>query len=126
MGRFVRARSKVIQEQLQPREIEAIALREALSWTKEWRRNKCIFECDAKGVVEAIKEGGGCSYFHTIIEDCREILKHFNEVLVVFCYRSANMVAHLLAQATCSMSGTQEWLVTAPDFIICTIAAEAE
>lgn len=76
-------------------------------------------------MVEAINTEGGQSYFHMIIEDCRDILKHFTDVLVVFCPRSANMVAHLLAQATYSMSDSQEWLTTAPDFIMCNIAAEA-
>lgn len=47
-GRFVRARSNVLRRKLQPPEAEAMGLREALSWTKDWRNNKCIFECDAK------------------------------------------------------------------------------
>lgn len=106
MDLFVRARSKVIQRYGQPREAEAIGLREALLWTKEWRSYMCIFECDAKGVVDAINTKGGRSYFDMIINNCINILKHFSEVLVVFCPRSANMVAlaHLLAQAMYSVS----------------------
>ncbi|XP_074355726.1 uncharacterized protein LOC141695374 [Apium graveolens] len=123
-GRFMRARSQVVQGCLQPREVEAIGLREALSWTKNWRRSKCIFECDAKALVEAVNGEGGQSYFHTIVDDCKDIIKHFDEVLVTFVPRSANMVAHLLAKATYSMSGLQEWVSTAPDFIICNIASE--
>lgn len=45
-------------------------------------------------------------------------------MLVDFVYRSANTVAHLLAQATCSMSGLQEWLSVAPEFIVCNLASE--
>lgn len=60
-GCFIRARSKVIQGRLQPREVEAIGLREALSWTKEWRMTRCIFECDAKSVVDAFHTAGGHS-----------------------------------------------------------------
>lgn len=123
-GQFVRARSQVIQGSLQPREVEAVGLREALLWVEKWRRRKCVFECDAKEVVDAVNGEGGLSYFHMIIDDCREILKHFDEVLVAFVPRSANTVAHLLAKATYSMSGSQEWLNTAPDFIMCNIASE--
>lgn len=57
-GRFIRARSTLVQGRAQTREIEAMGLREALSWTKEWRTHKCIFECDAKQVVEAIHARG--------------------------------------------------------------------
>lgn len=124
-GCFLRARSTVVQGQFQPREAEAIALREALSWIKSWRRSKCIFECDAKMVVDAVNGGNGSSYFHMIIDECKEILQHFEEVLVVFVHRSANNVAHLLARASYSMSGLQEWLNTAPNFISCNLACEA-
>ncbi|XP_074323039.1 uncharacterized protein LOC141659986 [Apium graveolens] len=123
-GYFFRVRSKVLQRNLQPREAEAMGLREALTWTKEWRNNKGIFESDAKGMVEAINGGSGSSYFHMIIEDCREIHKYFSEVLVVFTYRSANTLAHLLAKATYFMSGNQEWLLTAPEFISCIVDVE--
>ena len=37
-----------------------------------------------------------------IIEDCIDILKHFEQVLVMFVYRSANTAAHLLAKAAYS------------------------
>lgn len=43
--------------------------------------------------------------FDTIAEDCSELTKHFDEVLVIFVHRSANKIAHLLAQASYSMSG---------------------
>lgn len=63
--------------------------------------------------------------FHSIIEDCIELLKHFSEVLVVFEYRSANTVAHALARDACSMSGHREWLHTAPEFIRCNLIFDA-
>lgn len=102
-----------------------MGLREALSWVKEWRSSKCVFECDSKQVVDAIKTPAGRSYFDTIIGDCKDILKHFTDVLAVFVPRSANMIAHLLAKATYYMSDYQEWLISAPDFIMYDIAVEA-
>ncbi|XP_074374083.1 uncharacterized protein LOC141714463 [Apium graveolens] len=95
---FLRARSNVIQGRFQPREAEAIELWEALSWIKNWRHNKCVFESDSKLLVDAVNDTGGAAYFHMIVDEFRDIIKHFKEVLVVFAYRSANMVAHLLAR----------------------------
>lgn len=127
-GHFIRARSKKIQAGYQPRIAEALSLREALSWTKEWRSSKCVFETDAKALVDAInkvKENQGRSMFDTIVDDCRELIKHFQEVLIFFVPRSANGVAHLLAKGAYSMSGLQEWINTAPDFLICNLDLEA-
>ncbi|XP_074374276.1 uncharacterized protein LOC141714670 [Apium graveolens] len=53
-GRFVRSKTNVFTQQMQPREAEAMGLKEALSWVKEWRHNTCVFECDAKLLVDAV------------------------------------------------------------------------
>lgn len=116
-GAFVRVRNQKIDCQLHPREAEAVGLKEALSWTENLGFKNCIFETDAKLVVDAIKENTGCAYFHTIIEDCVDLLKHFDNVLVQFVHRSANVVARTLARATHSMSGIQEWSIVALNFI---------
>ena len=76
-------------------------------------------------MVDAVNGDGGNSNFHTIIDDCVRLLKHFSEVLVVFEYRSVNTVAHLLARAAFSMSGPMEWHSTAPEFIRCNLIYEA-
>lgn len=99
------------------REAEAISLREAMSWVKELGLKCCVFETDSKVLVLACNGQGGETYFHTITFDCIQLLKHFDQVLVEFVYRSANCVAHELAKAAHSMSGLGEWLVTPPDFI---------
>ena len=57
------------------------------------------------------------SRINTIVSDCIELFKHFENVLVEFVSRSANEVAHKLARATHSMSGIHEWLYTAPEFV---------
>lgn len=59
--------------------------------------------------------------FDTIVEACSESLKNFEEVSIVFVSRSANSVAHRLAQAAYSMSGPREWIGAAPDFISCNL-----
>ncbi|XP_074373281.1 uncharacterized protein LOC141713413 [Apium graveolens] len=107
-NQFMGARSNLVRGRTIAREAEALSLKEALSWTKERAVTKCIFESDAKLLVDAIHGFKGRSMFDTIVENCSEILKHFEEVLVVFAHRSANTVAHLLAQVAYSMTGLRE------------------
>lgn len=116
-GEFVRARAQKIEVNMQPREAEAVSLKEALSWTKELGFQKCIFETDAKMLADACKGVPGRSFFHTIVLDCVDFFKHFDEVLVEFVHRSANGVAHTLARAAHSMSGFQEWIDFASEII---------
>ena len=124
-GNFLRGRSNVLQRIAQPREAEGLSLKEAISWTSTWRTEKCIFETDSKLLVDAVNGIRGRSYFDLIAEDCHELMKHFDEVLLVFVPRSANRVAHLLAKAAGSLSGLQEWDSTAPELIHCNLALEA-
>lgn len=114
-GHFVRARVSRVAGNWQPREAEALSLKEALSWVKELNYDYCVFESDSKQLVDACNGQEGESYFHTIVSDCVDLCKHFNHVLVQFVRRSANGVAHLLA--THSMSGPREWDVHPPEFI---------
>lgn len=67
------------------------------------------FETDAKLLADVCHGGQGRSYFHTIVMDCVDFLKHFDNVLVEFVHRSVNGVAHLLARAIHSMSDLQKW-----------------
>ena len=116
-GHYFRARINSTPGRMQAREAETLSFKEALTWMKGWRTTRCIFEMDAKLVVEAVHGPRKNSNFHVIIEDCIEILKHFEEVLVSFDRRFANRVAHMLAQATHSMPCLVEWDHTAPEFI---------
>ncbi|KAL8102066.1 hypothetical protein AgCh_026811 [Apium graveolens] len=116
-GRFLRARNKRVEAVLHPREAESLSLKEALSWAKDLGFQKCSFETDAKLLVNACKGEHGRSYFHTIVKDCVNYFKHFDQVLVDFVSRSANDVVHVLARATHSMSGSHEWVNTPLAFI---------
>lgn len=47
-------------------------MKEALSWTKEWRSGKCILETDSKLLVDAVTGVRGLSYFDPIAADVQE------------------------------------------------------
>lgn len=104
-GMFLRARSNVISGVRTPLEAEALSMREALSWIKGWRTIKCVFESDSKLVIDAFQAPKGRSLFDTIIEDCIEFIKHYDEVLLAFVPRSVNSVVHEIVRATYSSSG---------------------
>ena len=56
--------------------------------------------------------------FDIIVEDCRELAKHQEDVLVKFVPRSTNSVAYEVDRAAYSNSGLREWYDTASDFIM--------
>lgn len=120
-GSFLRARSNIITGVRTPREAEAMSMREALSWFKNWRTTQCVFESDSKLLIDAILAPGGRSLFDTIVDDCNELSKHYDEVLFEFVPRSANNVAHELARVACSSAGLREWYDIAPEFILCNL-----
>lgn len=116
-GEFVAARCRRIKGAWNPREAEAIGLKEALSWTIAQGYQQCVFETDSHALALACNGRSGRAFFSTIVDDCLYLLKHINLVLVEFVYRSANTVAHVLAQASYSMSDVGEWVYIPPRFI---------
>ncbi|XP_074352075.1 uncharacterized protein LOC141691236 [Apium graveolens] len=124
MGSFVRARSSAVRGIFHPREAEAISLKEVLPWNKEWTNSKCIYETNSKFSVDAIYGTRGKSYFDTIMDDCVELFKHFEQVLVVFVPRSVNIVAHILAHVAYYESNLKELFINALEFIDCNLILE--
>lgn len=116
-GQFLGARSRRIRGAWQPREAEAIGLKEALSWVIDQGYSHCIFETDSAPLAAACNGSPGNAYFGALVGDCLHLLKHINPVLVVFAYRSTNRVAHALAKASYSLSDLGEWYVTPPMFL---------
>lgn len=70
---------------------------------------QCIMVTDSQMLAEACNGRPGEAIFGIIVQDCVNLLKHINPVLVRFVYRSTNNVAHTLAKAAYSMSGGGEW-----------------
>lgn len=116
-GQFLYARCRCLDGARQPREAEAIGLKEAMLWVKELGITHCLVETDLKVLVDACNGKPGEAYFGNIVLNCLELIKRIDHVLVKFIYSSANNVAHVLAKAMYSMSGLGEWFATLTDFI---------
>lgn len=117
-GEFIRAMCKQMTGSWSPREAEALSLKEILCWMKQFGFARCIVETDSKLLADACNGSSGRSHFHSIVNDCVDLIKHFDEMLVRFVPRSANGVAHLLARVSRSMSGLKEWETVVPNFLL--------
>ncbi|KAL8097271.1 hypothetical protein AgCh_030413 [Apium graveolens] len=106
-------------------EAEAMAFKEAMQWALVNGWKTCIFESDAKMMVDTVHSVAGNSPFYFIVRDCVNLFRYFDELQVCHIRRSANGVTHVLAQAARSMSDlVQVWHVVVPEFISHVIVAD--
>ena len=108
-GGFIAAKCQSFPGSFHPREAEALAVREALSWIKHLKLSKIIIEIDCLTVYSAlISQSASSNGFDLIIADCRAIAQLIGEVRFSFVRRSANAAAHSVARVGGSMSGLGE------------------
>uniref|UniRef100_A0A803PEZ1 RNase H type-1 domain-containing protein n=1 Tax=Cannabis sativa TaxID=3483 RepID=A0A803PEZ1_CANSA len=90
---------------VQPSLVEAIGVKEALSWIKEKGWQRIILETDSLVVVQALESNVEMqSIFGSVIIDCINLLNSLVNVYVRFVKRSANNTAHCLARGACYWS----------------------
>lgn len=116
-GKFVAARGIQWNGVFSPREAEATAIREALSWIKSLSLDKVYIETDSLQVVNSLNSFLGESSFHVILNDIKNVLCDFSHVFLSFVKRSANGVAHAIARQAVSSTGCSEWLSVSPPFL---------
>lgn len=86
--------------------MEAVVIREALSWVKDRRKDFVIMEIDCLHMAQAVNSlATDDSTFGLIINDCKNILATLQHVRVAHVKRSANTAAHRLARVAVFMSG---------------------
>lgn len=80
---------------------EAIAVKEALSWAKEWTHKTITIESDYLLVVQLIRSAAPMrSRLGQVVMECREFLRQLNNIELYFIKRSTIMSAHELARVT--------------------------
>ncbi|XP_012087681.1 uncharacterized protein LOC105646438 [Jatropha curcas] len=106
-GEFIAAKTMLLHGQFNALHAEALSVREALSWIKAKAWSSIIVESDALMVVNAINSSTVTddSSFGLVISDCKLLINEIDNVECRFVYRSANVVAHLLATGLHSLSG---------------------
>ncbi|KAM6544988.1 hypothetical protein CsatB_025724 [Cannabis sativa] len=89
----------------QPSLVEAIGVKEALSWIKNKGWEHVTLETDSLVVVQALQSNVVMhSVFGSTITYCLNLLKSLSHVNVCFVKRSANNTAHCLARGACYWS----------------------
>lgn len=100
-GQFLEAISSCKLGMVSPEMAEILGVREALSWIKRKSWQRVIVETDSLVVTQSIRSSVSMvSYFGSIVEDCRSMLKELPDVKLLFIRRSANRVAHHVARAS--------------------------
>ncbi|CAH9141098.1 unnamed protein product [Cuscuta epithymum] len=82
-----------------PREAEALATREALSWIKETSWSNIDVESDALQLIKAIQDGQQESAFGVIVEDIKDLSTSISGIEFTYVKRSANRVVQNPAKA---------------------------
>ncbi|XP_074325830.1 uncharacterized protein LOC141663881 [Apium graveolens] len=95
------AKTRCFSEVMNPILAEAMAVKEALSWAKEWSDNIITIESDCLVVVQMIRSTTPMrSRLGKIIVECKDLVRVMNNAKLYFVKRSTNMSAHELAQVS--------------------------
>ncbi|KAM6572066.1 hypothetical protein CsatA_016146 [Cannabis sativa] len=98
---FIQAKTLKKAGDLQPHEVEAIGIKEALSWIKDNEWSSVIVESDCLRVVLDLQGNKNmASPYGHIILDCKALIASFDDVSFNFVKQSANKVAHSLARSS--------------------------
>ncbi|XP_074351310.1 uncharacterized protein LOC141690404 [Apium graveolens] len=106
-GGLIEAISRCEGGQLASKVVEALGIKEALSWIKRKSWMEVVVETDCLVCVQAIRSGSVMlSYFGRVIAQCKQLLEELKDrnVSLKFVKRSANKVANYLARHTCVIS----------------------
>ncbi|KAL8133302.1 hypothetical protein AgCh_008677 [Apium graveolens] len=100
-GSLLEAMTRRFNEVMNPSMVEAIAIKEALSWAKNKQCNQITIEYDCLVVVQLIRSSTLMrSVLGKVIKECRRFITDSNNVELYFIKRSANMAAYELAQVS--------------------------
>lgn len=117
-GAFIAAKCQRFPGLFRPREAEALAVCEALSWIKNLQLSKIIVEIDCLNVYSALTNPTTSpNGFGLIITDCQTVAQLIGEVRFSFVRRSTNVTAHNVARVEGSMSDLGEWRSVPPPWL---------
>uniref|UniRef100_A0A803R3Z0 RNase H type-1 domain-containing protein n=1 Tax=Cannabis sativa TaxID=3483 RepID=A0A803R3Z0_CANSA len=104
-GKLIEARSSLHPGACQPAVVEALSVKEALSWLKMRNLSNVLIETDCIAVVQAINSSVALPYvFGLFVQECQSILSILHNVSVCRVKRSANKTAHCVARGACFWS----------------------
>lgn len=100
-GMLLAARTKRYAETLNPSLAEAIAVKEALSWAKDFQPKTVTLESDCLVIVQLVRSSTPMrSRIGQVIEECLRLVGDANNSRLYFVKRYANVAAHELARVS--------------------------
>ncbi|KAL6558291.1 hypothetical protein OROMI_018641 [Orobanche minor] len=119
VGDFVAAKIGAVPWNADPTLVEALSVREALSWIKDQRWKKVCVETDSLIFVQSLANPlEVLSPYNAIVRDCKLLLSELFNCSVRFVKRAASSVAHMLARSSSICNRQCEWFNVPPDFVL--------
>ncbi|KAM6548802.1 hypothetical protein CsatB_020478 [Cannabis sativa] len=131
LGKLIEAKSCYYGGAYDAEVVEAMGVKEALSWIKSKNWSDVEVETDSMLTVQGIRSNQFLnSIFGLIIHDCQLLFSSLNNVKICFIRRSANQakynltVAHVVARHSCFLSGRSIFEYNAWDELISLLYSE--
>ncbi|KAL6564457.1 hypothetical protein OROMI_015907 [Orobanche minor] len=122
---FLAARNGVLCCSLDPAIIEALSIREALSWIKENGWFNVSIGTDSLIFTQSMAQASeDLSPYFAIVRDCIGLLNELANCSITFVRRSANMVAHYLARSVSTLCNRGVWFDVPPSFLCSSLEAD--
>uniref|UniRef100_A0A803NKP8 RNase H type-1 domain-containing protein n=1 Tax=Cannabis sativa TaxID=3483 RepID=A0A803NKP8_CANSA len=100
-GVLIEGVTKLFNGSTTPELVEAMGVKEALSWIKRNQPCKVILETDCLVFIQALRSSIEMIFmFGQVVKDCKVLLKELKSVSIFFIRRSTNKVAHSFARAS--------------------------
>jgi ribonuclease HI len=117
-GNVVVARSSKVDNVMDVETVELLACRQALVLAEELRIPKIMLEMDNANAVSKIKGVElDRSATGSLVQELKNRLARFQEVVVKHAHRSSNGAADLLAKHGCSSKVEKTWCDVVPEFL---------
>lgn len=117
-GSFYAACSMSKRSVYTPKEVEAMGIREVLSWCKSKGLDFVQVEKNSLVVFSELTSVSNRSTVSLLVDDVKELLKSFEHVTFLFAKRSTNKIAHVLARDALFITDCREWIDILPICIL--------
>ncbi|XP_019190784.1 PREDICTED: uncharacterized protein LOC109185260 [Ipomoea nil] len=117
-GGFVAATNGPLICPYDPLLVEAMAVREALSWLQEHNFHNVVIFSDCAVLVSCFRNASSYrSYLGVILDSCLHLFRSFHSCSIKFVHRDANTVAHALAKHGSAVDTRTVWRDFPPSFV---------
>ncbi|GJN36845.1 hypothetical protein PR202_gb25744 [Eleusine coracana subsp. coracana] len=124
-GEVILASGRALFNCADAEEAECLACKEGLNLAMQWIPQPITLEMDCRSVCSALtSDKENRSRIALLLREIKELAVELREVEFIHCYRSQNMVSHVLGNRACVDSFAKVWLHAAPEFVATALAMD--